>query len=54
MGVTPSPGLSAAVMRPFTLLGGAAQDDVVLYRAISQEAPERMSKKIELLSLIHI
>ena len=32
----------------FTLLGGAAQDDVVLYRAISQEAPERMSKKIEL------
>ena len=32
----------------FTLLGGAAQDDVVLYRAISQEAPERMAKKIEL------
>ena len=32
----------------FTLLGGAAQDDVVLYRAISQEAPEQMAKKIEL------
>lgn len=31
----------------YTLLGGAAQDDVVLYRAISQEAPEIMAKKIE-------
>lgn len=31
----------------YTLLGGAAQDDVVLYRAISQEAPELMAKKIE-------
>ncbi|WP_298965538.1 cis-3-hydroxy-L-proline dehydratase [uncultured Roseibium sp.] len=31
----------------FTLLGGAAQDDVVLYRAISQEAPEVMAGKIE-------
>ncbi|TYC60971.1 mandelate racemase [Rhodobacterales bacterium] len=30
-----------------TLLGGAAQDDVVLYRAISQEAPENMARKIE-------
>lgn len=32
----------------YTLLGGAAQDDVVLYRAISQEAPDLMAKKIEL------
>jgi len=31
----------------YTLLGGAAQDDVVLYRAISQEAPETMAAKIE-------
>lgn len=31
----------------YTLLGGAAQDDVVLYRAISQEAPEIMAQKIE-------
>lgn len=31
----------------FTLLGGAAQEDVVLYRAISQEDPEVMAKKIE-------
>lgn len=31
----------------FTLLGGAAQEDVVLYRAISQEAPEIMAQKIE-------
>ena len=31
----------------YTLLGGAAQDDVVLYRAISQEAPEIMAKKIK-------
>lgn len=30
----------------YTLLGGAAQDDVVLYRAISQEAPEIMAQKI--------
>ncbi|MCJ8324208.1 MAG: mandelate racemase/muconate lactonizing enzyme family protein [Rhizobiales bacterium] len=31
----------------YTLLGGAAQDDVVLYRAISQQAPDIMAKKIE-------
>lgn len=31
----------------YTLLGGAAQEDIVLYRAISQEAPEIMAKKIE-------
>ncbi|MBO6899144.1 MAG: mandelate racemase/muconate lactonizing enzyme family protein [Shimia sp.] len=31
----------------YTLLGGAAQDDVVLYRAISQENPDVMAKKIE-------
>ncbi len=31
----------------YTLLGGAAQDDVVLYRAISQEDPEIMAKKIK-------
>jgi len=31
----------------YTLLGGAAQDDVVLYRAISQESPEIMAKKIK-------
>lgn len=31
----------------YTLLGGAAQDDVVLYRAISQESPEKMARKIE-------
>ncbi|MBE1291671.1 MAG: mandelate racemase [Rhodobacteraceae bacterium] len=31
----------------YTLLGGAAQDDVVLYRAISQEDPDVMAKKIE-------
>lgn len=31
----------------YTLLGGAAQDDVALYRAISQEAPEIMAQKIE-------
>ncbi len=29
-----------------TLLGGVAQDDVKLYRAISQEAPEAMARKI--------
>lgn len=29
-----------------TLLGGAAQDRIALYRAISQEAPEMMAKKI--------
>lgn len=29
------------------LLGGAMQDDVVLYRAISQEDPERMAAKIQ-------
>lgn len=31
----------------YTLLGGAAQDDVVLYRAISQEDPDEMARKIE-------
>jgi len=31
----------------YTLLGGAAQNDVVLYRAISQESPEAMAAKIE-------
>ncbi len=31
----------------YTLLGGAAQDDVALYRAISQEAPEVMAQKIK-------
>jgi len=30
----------------YTLLGGAAQDRVALYRAISQEAPEAMARKI--------
>ena len=30
----------------YTLLGGAAQDDVALYRAISQETPEAMAAKI--------
>lgn len=40
--------LGKATAQPvYTLLGGAAQDDVVLYRAISQEAPEIMAKKIE-------
>ncbi len=31
----------------YALLGGAAQDDVVLYRAISQDAPEVMARRIE-------
>ena len=31
----------------YSLLGGAAQDDVALYRAISQEAPDVMARKIE-------
>jgi L-alanine-DL-glutamate epimerase-like enolase superfamily enzyme len=31
----------------YSLLGGAAQDDVALYRAISQESPEKMAAKIE-------
>jgi len=31
----------------YSLLGGAAQEDVVLYRAISQDDPEIMAKKIE-------
>ncbi|GGB34405.1 muconate-lactonizing protein [Roseibium aquae] len=31
----------------YTLLGGAVQDDVVLYRAISQEDPDAMARKIE-------
>ena len=29
-----------------TLLGGALQDEVILYRAISQEAPEELARKI--------
>ncbi len=37
----------ATLLPVYTLLGGAAQDDVVLYRAISQEDPEVMAKKIE-------
>jgi L-alanine-DL-glutamate epimerase-like enolase superfamily enzyme len=40
--------LGKATNQPvYTLLGGAAQDDIVLYRAISQEAPEIMARKIE-------
>ncbi len=40
--------LGKATLQPvYTLLGGAAQDDVVLYRAISQEDPDVMAKKIE-------
>lgn len=31
----------------YTLLGGAAQEDIVLYRAISQETPDVMARKIE-------
>ena len=31
----------------YTLLGGAAQDDVALYRAISQQSAEQMAAKIE-------
>lgn len=31
----------------YTLLGGAAQEDVVLYRAISQAGPEEMARSIE-------
>jgi len=30
----------------YNLLGGAAQDDIVLYRAISQQSPEEMATKI--------
>jgi L-alanine-DL-glutamate epimerase-like enolase superfamily enzyme len=30
----------------YVLLGGAQQDEVQLYRAISQEAPERMAEKV--------
>ena len=30
----------------YTLLGGAAQEDIALYRAISQESPEEMAAKI--------
>jgi L-alanine-DL-glutamate epimerase-like enolase superfamily enzyme len=37
----------AAGLPVYALLGGAAQDDVVLYRAISQEAPDLMARKIE-------
>lgn len=36
----------AAGLPVHTLLGGAAQDDVALYRAISQESPEAMARKI--------
>jgi L-alanine-DL-glutamate epimerase-like enolase superfamily enzyme len=39
--------LGKATNQPvYTLLGGAAQDDVALYRAISQESPEAMAAKI--------
>lgn len=39
--------LGKATSQPvYTLLGGAAQDDVALYRAISQESPEKMAAKI--------
>ncbi len=39
--------LGKACSQPvYTLLGGAQQDDVVLYRAISQEAPARMAEKV--------
>ncbi|KIC09030.1 mandelate racemase [Leisingera sp. ANG-M1] len=31
----------------YNLLGGAAQDEISLYRAISQESPEQMAAKIE-------
>ncbi|PHQ67467.1 MAG: mandelate racemase [Sneathiella sp.] len=34
----------------YSLLGGAMQDDVALYRAISQESPEKMAAKIEVYS----
>ncbi|MCP4206216.1 MAG: mandelate racemase/muconate lactonizing enzyme family protein [Shimia sp.] len=37
----------ATLLPVYTLLGGAAQEDVVLYRAISQEEPDIMAKKIE-------
>ncbi len=30
----------------YSLLGGAAQDDIILYRAISQESPAQMAAKI--------
>ena len=30
----------------YTLLGGSAQDDIALYRAISQESPAQMAKKM--------
>ena len=39
--------LGKATAQPvFTLLGGAAQDNVALYRAISQESPDEMAAKI--------
>ncbi len=40
--------LGKATQQPvYMLLGGAMQDDVALYRAISQESPEQMAAKIE-------
>jgi L-alanine-DL-glutamate epimerase-like enolase superfamily enzyme len=36
----------AAELPVYTLLGGAQQDEVHLYRAISQEAPEEMARKV--------
>ena len=40
--------LGKATGRPVhSLLGGAAQEDIVLYRAISQEEPEAMARKVE-------
>ena len=35
----------------YSLLGGAAQKDIVLYRAISQESPDMMAKKIKVYAL---
>jgi len=39
--------LGKATAQPvYNLLGGAAQDDIILYRAISQESPAQMAEKI--------
>lgn len=43
--------LGKATNQPvYSLLGGAAQDDVKLYRAISQQSPEHMAEKIKIYS----
>jgi len=40
--------LGKATSQPvYNLLGGAMQDDIALYRAISQESPDQMAAKIE-------